>query len=67
MGQYIVHLPRDPVALHLPGLGDADLLFGRRTFALDEGELPPCPDEHPQREHGHDTDDAEHGLPPIRR
>ena len=67
MGEYVVHLPRDPAALHLPGLGDADLLFGRRTFALDEGELPPRPDEHPQREHRHDTDDAEHALPPIRR
>jgi hypothetical protein len=66
MGEHIVHLPRDPVALHLSGLGYAELLFGRRPFALDEGELTPCPDEHPQREHRYDTDDAQHALPPIR-
>jgi hypothetical protein len=67
MGEHVVHFPRDPVALHLPGLGDAELLFGRRPFALDEGELTPRPDEHSQRQHRHDTDDAEHALPPIRR
>ncbi len=32
------------VALHLPGLGDAELLLGHRPFALGEGELPPGPD-----------------------
>ena len=66
MGEHVVGLPRDPVALQLSGLGDAELLFRSRPFALTAGELPPGPDEHPQGEHGHDTDDAEHALQPIR-
>ena len=61
-----MHLPGDPVAFLLPGLGEL-VLFGRRPFALDEGELAAGPDEHAPREHRRDTDDAERGLRPVRR
>lgn len=67
MREHVMHLPSDPVALHLPGLGDAELLGRGRTFSLDQGELPPGPDEHPPREHPHNTDDTEHALQPVGR
>ena len=67
MAEHVVHFPCEPVALHLPRLGDAEFLFGGRPFALDDGELPPCSDEHPQGKHRNDADDAEHALQPVRR